>query len=349
MLVAVIVPMTASAISDAWFSYRDQRAMLNLLLALESTSAAHKIQSFLDSTKQQLGWTVQQTWTGATQSQHRFDVLRAMRQTPAIISITLVDEAGIERLHVSRVGLNREESGSDRSSDPAVVGARSAGIWYGPVTYYGGSEPYMGMAIAGNRKALGIVVAEINLKLIWHVVSEIRVGRGGQAFVLDRTGRLIAHPDMSKVLQGTDEDAAAALRKLKDEIVSANGAAITTRNMKNEPVVTTMARVPEVGWTVWVEQPQAEALALIYASLWRTGGLLIAGIVFATALAYWLARRMTGPIRLLAEAQIELAPDSSSTASKLVPGTNLKGWRPGSMKWRKNSRCRGNAPSAWRA
>ena len=199
MLVAVIVPMTASAISDAWFSYRDQRAMLNLLLALESTSAAHKIQSFLDSTKQQLGWTVQQTWTGATQSQHRLDVLRAMRQTPAIISITLVDEAGIERLHVSRVGLNREESGSDRSSDPAVVGARSAGIWYGPVTYYGGSEPYMGMAIAGNREALGIVVAEINLKLIWHVVSEIRVGRGGQAFVLDRTGRLIAHPDMSKV------------------------------------------------------------------------------------------------------------------------------------------------------
>ena len=74
----------------------------------------------------------------------------------------------------------------------------------------------MTMAMAGNRKAGVIVVAEINLKLIWIVVSEIRVGRSGQAFVVDQTGRLIAHPDISKVLQGTDENTAAALRRLRD-------------------------------------------------------------------------------------------------------------------------------------
>ena len=60
LFAAVIVPMAASGISDAWFSYRDQRAMLSALLRVETRSAAGRIQSFLDGIKDQLGWTVQQ-------------------------------------------------------------------------------------------------------------------------------------------------------------------------------------------------------------------------------------------------------------------------------------------------
>ncbi|MEX2691869.1 adenylate/guanylate cyclase domain-containing protein [Rhizobium mongolense] len=297
---AVIVPLAISGIGDAWFGYRDQRAMLSALLRVEATSAAGKIQSFLDGIKDQLGWTVQQSWT-QDEEQHRLDALRVMRRVPAIVSITLVDDVGVERLHVSRIDLNRMEGGSDRSGDPAVVGVRSNGTWFGPVTFRDGSEPFMTMAMAGNRKAGGIVVAEINLKLVWRVVSEIRVGSSGRAFVLDQTGRLIAHPDISKVLQGTDEKTAAALTRLRDEIAAAGGKATTARNADNEPVVTAMAPIPNLGWTVFVEQGQAEAFAPLYASLWRTGGLLLAAAAFASALAYWLAKRMTGPIRLLKE------------------------------------------------
>ncbi|WP_455873516.1 adenylate/guanylate cyclase domain-containing protein [Rhizobium yanglingense] len=297
---AVIVPLAVSGIGDAWFGYRDQRAMLSALLRVEATSAAGKIQSFLDGIKDQLGWTVQQSWT-QDEGQHRLDALRVMRRVPAIVSITLVDDVGVERLHVSRTDLNRMEGGSDRSGDPAVVGVRSNGTWYGPVTFRHGSEPFMTMAMAGNRKAGRIVVAEINLKLVWTVVSEIRVGSSGRAFVLDQTGRLIAHPDISKVLQGTDEKTAAALIRLRDEIAATGGQATTAPNAENEPVVTAMAAIPNLGWTVFVEQAQAEAFAPLYASLWRTGGLLFAAAVFASALAYWLASRMTGPIRLLEE------------------------------------------------
>ncbi|MGO6701954.1 cache domain-containing protein, partial [Rhizobium ruizarguesonis] len=298
---AVIVPLAVSGIGDAWFGYRDQRAMLNALLRVEATSAAGKIQNFLDGIKDQLGWTVQQSWTADAEGRHRLDALRVMRQAPAIVSITLVDDIGVERLHVSRIDLNRTGGGTDRSGDPAVVGVRSNGTWFGPVTFRDGSEPFMTMAMAGNRKAGGIVVAEINLKLVWTVVSEIRVGSRGRAFVLDQTGRLIAHPDISKVLQGTDEKTAAALTRLRDEIAAAGGEATTARNADNEPVVTAMTAIPNLGWTVFVEQAQAEAFAPLYASLWRTGGLLIAAAIFASALAYWLARRMTGPIRLLEE------------------------------------------------
>ncbi len=320
LFTAVIFPMAAGGISDAWFSYRDQRTMLSALLRAETRSAAEKIESFLDGIKDQLVHTIRQTRVADTKAQLRLVTMRAMRQAPAIVGISVVDRAGVEKLHVSRIDLNRMEGGSDRSADPAVVGALSKGTWYGPLTYRDGSEPFMTMALAGFNS---IVVAEINLKLIWIVVSEIRVGRSGQAFVVDQAGRLIAHPDISKVLRGTDENTAAALRRLRGAIAAVGGEATMARNAESEPVVTTMASIPSVGWTVFVEQPQAEAFAPLYASLWRTSGLLLAATVFAAALAYWLAKRMTSPIRLLEEGTDKIGAGQFDHRINIATGDEL--------------------------
>src|SRR5580704_655294 len=59
-------------------------------------------------------------------------------------------------------------------------------------------------ALAGTRRDAGVSVAEVNLKLIWDVVSQIKVGERDQAYVVDAQGRLIAHPDISLVLRNTD-------------------------------------------------------------------------------------------------------------------------------------------------
>ncbi len=134
--VAVVVLLTANGISEAWFGYRDQRARLDELLAVEANSAATKIQGFVDGITSQLGWLVQVPWTEDVNEQRRIDALRLLRQVPAIVSLTLLDGAERERLYVSRIGLNRVEARTDRSADQPVVGTRSAQIWYGDVSYY---------------------------------------------------------------------------------------------------------------------------------------------------------------------------------------------------------------------
>jgi adenylate cyclase len=104
LFVAVVVPLLASGASEAWFGYRDQRMVLSQRLHAEARSAAGKIQGFLDDITDQLQWTVQLPWRGeGTDERHRFDVLRVLRQVPAVVEVTLVDGMGIERLHVSRV------------------------------------------------------------------------------------------------------------------------------------------------------------------------------------------------------------------------------------------------------
>lgn len=322
LFAAVVVPLLAAGASEAWLGYRDQRAHLDALLRAEARLAAAKIQNFIEGITDQLAWAVQLPWAEGPDERHRIDALRLLRQVPAVVSLTLVDGAGRERLYVSRVSLNRMESGADRSADPAVAGARSARVWYGPVTFHRNSEPFMTIAVAGNRAAVGVAVAEINLKLIWDVIAAIRVGESGQAFVLDQPGRIIAHPDISLVLRGADDPAAKPLQALRAAIVAQGGAA-TGQDTAGRTVMAALAPVSGVDWTVLVHQPLAEAFGSIYAALWGTGGLLLGGAVFAGALAYWLAGRMTKPIRLLEDGAQRIGAGQFDHRIEIATGDEL--------------------------
>jgi adenylate cyclase len=301
LFLAVAIPLAINGVIEAWLGYRDQRARLDQLLGVQATSAAAEIHDFIYGITNQLGWLVQLSWSDEPDERRRTDALRLFRQAPAIVSLTLLDNGGLERLYVSRIGLNRIESRTDRSADPAVIGARSAQIWFSDVSYNRGSEPHLTVAVVGNRPSVGAVIAEVNLKLIWDVISAIKVGKSGLAFVLDRPGRLIAHPDISLVLRGAEEATAKPFRTIRDAIGSAGAGFATSRDVHGHAVAAGAAQVAGPDWTVVVEQPLSEAYAPIYAALWRTATLLAAGTMFAALLAYALAHRMTEPIRVLEE------------------------------------------------
>src|SRR5262249_13935854 len=151
-------------------------------------------------------------------------------------------------------------------------------LWYGTVTLHEGSEPHMTISVAGARAAYGVTIAEINLKLIWDVISAIHVGQSGDAFVLDRSGRLVAHPDISLVLRGVDDPAATRLTALQQGAI-AGGETAEGTNAERRTVIAAMAPIAGPDWMAFVEQPSSEAFAPIRAELWRTGFLLLAGAV----------------------------------------------------------------------
>ena len=62
-----------------------------------------------------------------------------------------------------------------------------------------------------------------------------------------------------------------------------------------------MPRSTPLGWLVFVEVPLREAFAPLYGAALRTALLLLVGLAAATLVALLLARRMTGPIRAIAE------------------------------------------------
>lgn len=320
---AVVLPLLIAGGGEAWFGYRDQRASLNDLLDAEARAAAAKIEDFMDGIRDQLGWAVLLPWSENADDKRRLDALLVLRQVPAIQSLSLVDASGKERLFVSRIGLNRFESGDDHSGNPAVLEARSHRVWFGPVAFHGGSEPFTTIAVAGNRAAAGVAIAEVNLKFIWDVISAIRVGRTGEAFVLDRPGRLIAHPDNSLVLRADDAETR-PLRDLRAAILARPGQAIAGRDVAGNTVLAAMAPIQGVGWSVIVTQPIVEAFGPIYAALWRTAALLIAGALLAATLAYWLTHRLTGPIRLLEDGAARIGAGQFDHRIDLATGDELE-------------------------
>jgi class 3 adenylate cyclase len=297
LFVAVVVPLMFGAIGEAWFGYKDQRRLLNEVLQAEARSAAGRIRAFTDGIADQLGWVVQFPWTQANDSQHRIDALRLLEQVPAIVSTTLVEQTGQERVFVSRLRLNRIGRGADMSADPAIPGARADKVWYGHVRYQHDSEPYMRIAVAGNLPAAGVAVADVNLKLIWDVIAAIKIGNTGYIIVVDDSGRLIAHPDMSLVLRGSasSDDFSRLTRALK----ATNGSAVVTTANAGKTVVAVSVSVGKPDWTAIAVQPAAEAFSPIRAALWRSLVLVAIGTLITLLLAYWLASRMSGPVRQL--------------------------------------------------
>src|SRR5438876_3045478 len=158
----------------------------------------------------------------------------------------------------------------------------------------------MTLAIAGTRRDAGVSVAEVNLKLIWDVVSQIKVGNRGQAYLVDAQGRLIAHPDISLVLRNTDLSRLAQVQAAR---AAGSGQATeqlqVADDIQGRRVLTAYAHVSPLGWLVFVELPVAEAYAPLYSTIERSGILLMAALLLAFVAGLVLARRMVGPIQAL--------------------------------------------------
>jgi len=162
------------------------------------------------------------------------------------------------------------DSGLDLSQDPKFTEAVAHKVYYGPVYFRRESEPYMTLSLAGTRKDAGVSIAEVNLKLIWDVVSQIKVGEHGHAYVVGPGGRLIAHPDISLVLRNTDMSKLVQVQAAQAGSTSADLESLQgTKNIQGQEVLTASAPIAPLGWTMFVELPVEEAYASLYLALQR--------------------------------------------------------------------------------
>jgi hypothetical protein len=124
----------------------------------------------------------------------------------------------------------------------------------------------MTLSVAGTRRDAGVSVAEVNLLLAWNVVSQMKVGERGQAYVIDAGGRLIAHPHASLVLSNTDMTQLAQVQAARAWATRCAGcrSGIKTevqegQDLQSHKVLSAYAQVYPLGWLVFVELPVEEA------------------------------------------------------------------------------------------
>jgi len=292
----VTAVLVINAALDLYFVYQENRRASIEVQREKAEAAAQRIESFVRGIEHQMGWVTQAQWLPVDQM--HVDYVRLLRQEPAITELVQLDRQGREQLKASRLTMNLIGSGTDFSKEPAFVEAMAHGVWFGPVYFRSESEPYTTISKAAHGGRGGVTVAEVNLKLIWDVVSQIKVGKDGHAFVVDRQGRLVAHPDISLVLRGTDMNGltqvAAALATRGDQ-----ASPVEATNLAGVSVLSAHATIAALNWLVFVEVPTLEAQQPVINAGLRSLALLVLGLLIATAAAALLARRMVVPIRTM--------------------------------------------------
>jgi signal transduction histidine kinase len=335
-LAVVCVALLSNGLFEIWFSYQEHKTSLIRIQREQAEAAAAKIGQFIKEIESQVGWTTQLPWSAGTTEQRRFDGLRLLRQVPAITELAQLDSTGKEQLRVSRLAMDVVGSQADYSQEPKFTEAVAKKVYYGPVYFRRESEPYMTLALAGTRRDAGVSVAEVNLKLIWDVVTGIKVGERGQAFVIDARGRLIAHPDISLVLRNTDMTRLAQVQAAR---AAGSGEAAepvqVAQDVRGREVLTAYAPVKiesldsrlaaPLGWLVFVELPAEEAYAPLYASIQRSGALLLAGLALAFLAGVFLARRMVVPIQALRAGAARIGAGDLTQRISIKTGDELEG------------------------
>jgi signal transduction histidine kinase len=327
LFVAVVcVALLANGLLEVWFSYQEHKASLVRIQREQAQAAAAKIEQFIKEIQNQIGWTTQLPWSaGAAIEQRRFDALRLLRQVPAITEIAELDPSGHEQVRVSRLAMNVLGSGTDYSQDPKFTAAQAQKVYYGPVYFRRESEPYMTLALAGARRDAGVSVAEVNLKFIWDVVSQIKVGQHGVALVVDAQGRLIAHPDISLVLRNTDLSHLVQVQAVR---AAEPGTAVReiqeATDVEGRKVLTAYAPVEPLGWRIFVELPVDEAYAPLYASIARSGLVLVGALGLAVLAGMLLAQRMVIPIQRLRSGAARIGSGDLSQRISIRTGDELE-------------------------
>jgi len=300
ILSLVSIALLASGAITVYFSYQENKSALASLQHEKALAAASRIEQYIQRIEQQLAYAALPQLDASDVELRRIEFLKLLRQAPEVTDIAQLDATGHEQIAVSRLGMDSVSSGKDRSQEPAFQNAKRGQSWFGPVYFRKETEPYMTIAIRSGGDKGPVTVADVNLKFIWDVVSRIKIGDKGKAYVVDGNGFLIADPDIGLVLRKTN---LSNLPHVKAAIAGERSEELATvsTDLAGTQVLTSVAPIESLHWNVFVEQPVAEVYEKLNASILRTGLLLLAGLVISALGAMALARGMVRPIRTLDE------------------------------------------------
>ncbi len=307
-----------------YFSYRETTAALASLQQEKAVGAASRIEQYMQQITQQLQYAALPQLDAGDVELRRVEFLKLLRQVPEVTDIAQLDGTGRETIAESRLGMSIVGSGKDRSAEAAFQQARKGQPWFGPVYFRKETEPYMTVATRSGGPNSPVTVAELNLKFIWDVVSRIKVGAKGKAYVVGRNGFLVADPDIGLVLRKTDLSALPHVRAAIDG-QSSDEPAVVSRDLAGTQVLSAVAPIAPLQWQVFVEQPVSEVYARLNASILWIGALLLGGLLVSALAASALARSMVRPIRTLDEGARRIGAGELDQQIHIKSGDELEG------------------------
>ncbi len=319
----VVGSLLVSGMVEIYFSYRESKTALIELQREKAIAAASRIGQYISDIEQKIASTAPPK-PGVGVLESRRAEIESLSQVPAITEIALLDSDGMEQFRVSSLGPVASKARRDYSQEDVFRKVRSGKPYRSPVYFLRDAEPYMTIAMAVGPKDAGVTVAEVHLEFLLEGISRIKMGKAGHAYAVDGQGQLIAHPDIDLVLKKINLSTLPQVKAALSHTTAADEDAAQGRDLSGKPVLTAHGSISQLGWFVFVEQPRSEAYAPLYASVYRTGVLLLAGLVLAIFASVLLARRMVAPIHALRKGAVLIGNGSLDQRIEVHTGDELE-------------------------
>ncbi len=228
---------------------------------------------------------------------------RLLGMDPAIRQAALLDWRGREMAAVSRVsqtvyGSLVQRAGSDVLSRVQEEGRYISPVYVDEVTH----EPMVVLAVPTTNlfgEFQGVLMAEVNLTFLWELISRLRVGETGWAYVVDRQGNLLAFRDISRVLRGENVSGINKVAEFVRTGRADESAGKISRGITGDMVISTYIPMETPDWAVVTELPIVEAYRPAFRSLITASLFVVAIATLAGAAGGYLARRLSAPLRSL--------------------------------------------------
>lgn len=180
-----------------------------------------------------------------------------LRTNSNVSEIIMLSTNGAEKLKVSMQGGKPfvDKKLINRLDTDEFKRAVYRGGCISKVYFSNDRQPYI---FVGRRKKENVLMLKMSINNIWKIISDIKIGNNGYAFIVNEDGLLIAHPENARVIAHTDFSNLSIVKdfmnKKKINIWR------TYRSESGAKVVSVYSRIPRLNWAVITQIPREEVL-----------------------------------------------------------------------------------------
>jgi diguanylate cyclase (GGDEF)-like protein len=164
-----------------------------------------------------------------------------------------------------------------------------------------GNVPAISLSTAvldDEKKMVGILYVNMGLETLSHYIKSLEYGKTGKVYLVDSAGHLVAHPSISPGVEEQDEHGKPiwVLRNISSNPMVERAlkgdftAGLFRLPDSNKVVLSSFRVIPDVGWTIIIEQDVAEAFSIVRIYVYVIVLLALMTIVIAVTTFIYISR-----------------------------------------------------------
>lgn len=318
-----VLVLLVSGILQLYFTLQTQQAAVTNQQQGIAQDASRRVSNFLQARLNVLETTVKLADPSSSSPEASRQILQALLGLESVFrQAVFLNPKYTDVASVSRLPGGSATNVTARLTSEALALIKSGNSYISPVYIDAdSSEPLVVMAVPV-RNALGdfqgILAAEVNLKFMWDVVDQLKVGDTGTAYLVDGQGKLLAFHDTSRVLKGEN---VANLPEVSEYLKGASTEPFLDLFPGINGTLTVGANAPlgTPRWALITEMPWQEAYAPFIQHALSSLFTTVVLAVLAALVGIYLARRLAVPLVNLRDTATQI------TAGKLSLQAPIQG------------------------